>query len=144
MEEEDKQRISERIKAELQWPREKIEELSTLLDNPPLSMTEFEHELTALYSSFPILWGSTKDPQNMSGGTPGESILRGPQQLGTDIECLFVPSNRVDQVREYMQHIPNLHIGSLENLSYLYEVGCEFNGHCALLREKASCIESKV
>ena len=109
-----------KVRSFMQGRKEAVEEILTIIETmPPARWTEQEQRF--IEKPVPVVFGSlTKQPLAFQNGVSGEVFLEGPQEMGKDIQVIFVPKSRMGEIREYVySHMPvnpNVYILPLELL----------------------------
>ena len=91
----------------MQGRREAAEEILRIIESEP-SVVWNEQERTFIEEPFSVVFGSmTAQPMIFRNGFPNEYFLNGPQEMGRDIQLIFVPEKRIREVQEYASsHMP--------------------------------------
>jgi hypothetical protein len=96
-----------KIRPHMEGRKEAIEEILHIIETEP-SVKWTEQEMRFIEQSVPVVFGSlTKQPTSFQNGVSGELFLEGPQEIGKDIQLIFVPEDRMGEIREYVYtHMP--------------------------------------
>ena len=96
-----------RARSFMQGRRESIEEILHIIEAAS-AITWDRRERAFIEEPSAVVFGSvTANPAVFHNGVSGELILEGPQEMGRDIQLIFVPEKRVSEIQEYvLQHMP--------------------------------------
>jgi hypothetical protein len=98
---------AQKVRLHMQGRKEAVEEILPIIENmSPTKWTDQERRFIEQPS--PVVFGSlTKQPKVFQNGVSGERFLEGPQEIGKDIQLIFVPKDQMGEMREYVYtHMP--------------------------------------